>query len=146
MVAVGLVALATGVRRAAVRATAVAVPVLVEPDLVSAPGLALSVLTTANLLRLAPGAAGGAVATGARSARRRTAVPAAAQVACRPVVVAVSAERGLLSVPANLLAVPAVAPATVLAVAAALVPLLAPVPLRRRRRSSGWAVRRRPGS
>jgi competence protein ComEC len=52
------------------------------------------------------------------------AVPAAAQVACGPVVVAISAELGLLSVPANLLAVPAVAPATLAGVGAAL---LAPV-------------------
>ena len=52
------------------------------------------------------------------------AVPAAAQLACGPVVVAISGSVGLLSVPANLLAVPAVAPATVLGVVAAL---LAPI-------------------
>lgn len=55
------------------------------------------------------------------------AVLAAAQVACGPVVVAISAQLGLLSVPANLpavTAVTAVAPATVTGVLAAL---LAPV-------------------
>ena len=52
------------------------------------------------------------------------AIPAAAQVACGPVVVALSSELGLLAIPANLLAVPAVAPATVTGVLAAL---LAPV-------------------
>ena len=123
---VGLAALSTGNRRAAVPAlaTAVVVLVLVDPDLAAAPGFALSVLATAGLLVLAPGW---------REALSRRlpgwladalAVPAAAQVACGPVVVAISAELGLLSVPANLLAVPAVAPATVLGVGAAL---LAPV-------------------
>ena len=123
---VGLAALSTGNRRAAVPAlaTAVVVLVLVDPDLAAAPGFALSVLATAGLLVLAPGW---------REALSRRlpgwladalAVLAAAQVACGPVVVAISAELGLLSVPANLLAVPAVAPATVLGVLAAL---LAPV-------------------
>ena len=49
------------------------------------------------------------------------AVPAAAQVATGPVVVALSSSVALLSVPANLLAVPAVAPATVAGVLAARV-------------------------
>ena len=123
---VGLVALATGSRRAAMPAlsTAVLVLVLVDPDLAATPGFALSVLATAGLLVLAP-------SWRARLATRMPgwladalAVPAAAQVACGPVVVAISAELGLLSVPANLLAVPAVAPATVTGVLAAL---LAPV-------------------
>ena len=123
---VGLTALSTGNRRSALPAlsTAVLVLVLVDPDLAATPGFALSVLATAGLLVLAPG--------WRQALSRRVpgwladalAVPAAAQVACGPVVVAISAELGLLSVPANLLAVPAVAPATVLGVAAAL---LAPV-------------------
>ncbi len=54
------------------------------------------------------------------------AVPAAAQVACGPVVVAISGQLGLLWVPANLLAVIAVAPATITGVLAAV---LAPVSL-----------------
>lgn len=123
---VGLVALSTGSRRAAMPAlsTAVLVLVLVDPDLAATPGFALSVLATAGLLVLAP-------PWRERLARRlpgwladALAVPAAAQVACGPVVVALSAQLGLLSVPANLLAVPAVAPATVTGVLAAL---LAPV-------------------
>jgi competence protein ComEC len=123
---VGLAALSTGNRKAALPALAAAVLVLVlvDPDLAAAPGFALSVLATAGLLLLAP--------RWRQVLARRLpgwladalAVPAAAQVACGPVVVALSAELGLLSVPANLLAVPAVAPATVLGVAAAL---LAPV-------------------
>ena len=125
---VGLVALSSGNRKAAMPALAAAVVVLVlwDPDLAAAPGFALSVLATAGLLVLAPG-------WRAAMARRlpgwladALAVPAAAQVACGPVVVAISASLGLLSVPANLLAVPAVAPATVIGVAAAL---LAPLSL-----------------
>ena len=123
---VGLAALSTGNRRAALPALAAAVLVLVlaDPDLAAAPGFALSVLATAGLLVLAPG--------WRQALSRRLpgwladalAVPAAAQVACGPVVVAISASVGLLAVPANLLAVPAVAPATVTGVLAAL---LAPV-------------------
>jgi competence protein ComEC len=123
---VGLLALSTGTRKAAMPALAAAVLllVLVDPDLAAAPGFALSVLATAGLLVLAP-------AWRESWARRlpawladALAVPAAAQVACGPVVVAISAQLGLLSVPANLLAVPAVAPATIAGVVAAL---LAPV-------------------
>jgi len=126
MGAVGLAALASGTRKAAMPAlaTAVLALVLADPDLAAAPGFALSVLATAGLLVLAP--------TWQRQLSRRMpgwlaaalAVPAAAQVACGPVVVAISAQLGLLSVPANLLAVPAVAPATLAGVGAAL---LAPV-------------------
>ena len=120
---VGLIALSTGSRRAAMPAlsTAVLVLVLLDPDLAATPGFALSVLATGGLLVLAP-------PWRERLARRMPswladalAVPAAAQVACGPVVVAISAQLGLLSVPANLLAVPAVAPATVIGVLAALV-------------------------
>lgn len=123
---VGLLALSSGNRRAAMPALAAAVLVLVlvDPDLAAAPGFALSVLATGGLLVLAPG--------WRQALSRRMpgwladalAVPAAAQVACGPVVVALSSSLGLLSVPANLLAVPAVAPATVAGVLAAL---LAPV-------------------
>jgi competence protein ComEC len=127
---VGLVALASGSRRAALPALSAAVLVLVlaDPDLAAAPGFALSVLATGGLLVLAspwrawlsrrmPGWLADALA-----------VPAAAQVACGPVVVAISASVGLLAVPANLLAVPAVAPATVIGVLAALLaPLWLPL-------------------
>jgi competence protein ComEC len=125
---VGLVALSSGTRKAAMPAlaTAVLVLVLADPDLAATPGFTLSVLATAGLLVLAP--------TWQRQLSRwmpgwlaaGVAVPAAAQVACGPVVVAISAQLGLLSVPANLLAVPAVAPATLAGVGAAL---LAPVSL-----------------
>ena len=128
MGAVGLVALSSGNRKAALPALAAAVIVLVlwDPDLAASPGFALSVLATAGLLVLAPGWRDALARRVPGWLADALAVPAAAQVACGPVVVAISSSLGLLSVPANLLAVPAVAPATVTGVAAAL---LAPVSL-----------------
>ena len=123
---IGLLALVSGTRRSAMPALAAAVLVLVlvSPRLAAAPGFALSVLATAGLLVLAP--------PWREALRRRlpgwladaVAVPAAAQAMCGPIVVAISAQLGLLAVPANLLAIPAVAPATIAGVGAAL---LAPV-------------------
>ncbi|MFJ6199685.1 ComEC/Rec2 family competence protein [Micromonospora sp. NPDC092111] len=124
MGAIGLAALAVGRPRAALPAlaAAVAVLVLVDPELAGDAGFALSVLATAGLLLLAPGW---------RDALRRRgvpvglaealAVPAAAQLACGPVVAGISGTVSLVAVPANLLVVPAIAPATVLGVAAAVV-------------------------
>ncbi|MGC9670508.1 ComEC/Rec2 family competence protein [Planosporangium sp. 12N6] len=121
--ALALLALASGRPRSAVPglAAVVIVLVLVDPQLAGEPGFALSVLATAGLLLLAPGW---------RDALRRqrvpaglaeaVAVPASAQLACAPVIAALSGGVGLAAVPANLLAVPAVPPATVLGVAAAL--------------------------
>jgi competence protein ComEC len=119
-----LVALASGRPRAAVPALGAAVTVLlvVDPELAVDAGFALSVLATAGLLVLAP-----RFVAGLRAHRvpggiaEALAVSAAAQVACAPVIAAISATVSLSAVPANLLAVPAVAPATVLGVAAAVV-------------------------
>ena len=127
---VGLLALATGSRKQALPALSAAVLVLIllAPELAAQPGFALSTLATAGLLLVAP-------TWRARLARHvpgwladAVAVPAAAQLACGPVVVAISGQVGLLAVPANLLAVPAVAPATLLGVIAALAaPVAMPV-------------------
>ena len=124
MGAIGLVALAAGRPRAALPALggAVLVLVLVDPELARSPGFALSVWPPPGLLLIAPRW---------RDALRRRgvppglaealAVPAAAQVACAPVVAGMSGTVSLSAVPANLLAVPAIAPATVLGVLAAVV-------------------------
>ncbi|MFI7427573.1 ComEC/Rec2 family competence protein [Micromonospora sp. NPDC049836] len=124
MGAIGLAALAAGRPRAALPALAAAVTVLllVDPDLAGDPGFTLSVCATGGLLLFAPGW---------RDALRRRgvppgvaealAVPAAAQLACGPVIAGLSGTVSLVAVPANLLAVPAVAPATVLGVLAAVV-------------------------
>ncbi|SBT49665.1 ComEC/Rec2 family competence protein [Micromonospora narathiwatensis] len=123
MGAIGLAALAAGRPRAALPALAAAVTVLVlvDPDLAGDPGFTLSVCATAGLLLFAPGW---------RDALRRRgvppglaealAVPAAAQLACGPVIAGLSGTVSLVAVPANLLVAPAVAPATVLGVIAAV--------------------------
>ncbi|GIH19979.1 ComEC/Rec2 family competence protein [Rugosimonospora africana] len=120
----GLLALVSGRPRAAVPGLAATVMVLVvaSPALAADPGFALSVFATGGLLLLAPRW---------RDALRRhrvpaglaeaLAIPAAAEVACAPVIAAISGTVSLVAVPANLLAEPAVAPATVLGVVAASV-------------------------
>lgn len=121
---VGLVALASGRRRGGVAALAAAVLglLLIDPWLARSYGFALSVLATAGLLVLAPGWAD------ALHARRvplllahALAVPAAAHVACAPVVAMLSGQVSLVAVLANLLVAPAIAPATVVGVLATLV-------------------------
>ena len=128
MAMVAVLALLTGRPRSVVPALAGAVIalLLVNPDLAVDLGFALSVLATAGLVFLAPG-------WRRRLARRlpgpladAVAVAAAAQVACLPLLAGAFGSVGLMAVPANLLAVPAVAPATLLGV---LVTVLAQVSL-----------------
>jgi competence protein ComEC len=118
-----LVALASGRPRSAVPGLAaiVVLLIIVDPELAGAAGFALSVLATAGLLLVAPGWRDALrqhrVPAGLAEA---IAVPAAAQLTCAPVIAGISGTVGLVAVPANLLAVPVVAPATVLGVGAAL--------------------------
>ncbi|WP_236049181.1 ComEC/Rec2 family competence protein [Paractinoplanes ovalisporus] len=124
MGAIGLIGLASGRRRVALPALAagVAVLVLVDPELASDIGFALSVLATSGLLLLAPVWRDGLRARGwPPGAAEALAVPAAAQVACGPVVAGLSGTISIVAIPANLLAVPAIAPATLLGVTAAVI-------------------------
>jgi competence protein ComEC len=120
---VALLALVFGRRRSAVPALCAAILVLLltDPALGTDPGFALSVLATGALVLLAP--------DWAEALRRRgvppgiaeaLAVPAAAHVITAPVVVGLSGQVSLVAVVTNLLAAPAVAPATVLGVLAAV--------------------------
>jgi competence protein ComEC len=87
---------------------------LLDPALASAAGFGLSVLATAGILMLAPGwrdALGRWLPLWLAEA---VAVPAAAQLACTPLVAAIAGQVSLVAVAANLLAAPAVGPATVL--------------------------------
>ena len=141
---IGLVALATGRRRRSLAALGAAVVLLLlaDPWLARSYGFALSVLATTGLVLLAPG---WALAWRARGVPRpfaeALAVALAAQLLCAPVVVLLSGQVSLVAVPANLLAAPAVAPATLLGVltvvvapvsgpAAALLARLAELPVR----------------
>jgi competence protein ComEC len=85
-------------------------------------GFALSVLATAGLVLLAPRWADRLAARGVpRGLAEALAVPAAAHLVTAPVVAGMAGQVSLVSVVANLLAAPVVAPATVLGVLAALV-------------------------
>ncbi|MBO3738264.1 ComEC/Rec2 family competence protein [Actinoplanes flavus] len=123
MGAIGLLGLAGGRPRAAVPALAAGAAALLiaDPELAADPGFALSVLATAGLLLLAPVWRDGLRRAGCPAGvAEALAVPAAAQVACGPVVAAISGTVSLISVPANLVVVPAIAPATLLGVSAAV--------------------------
>ncbi len=123
MGAVTLLALVLGRRRSALPALSAAIIglLLAEPELGGDAGFALSVLATGGLVLIAPG--------WAEALRRRRvpagiaealAVPAAAYVVTAPVIAGLSGRLSLVAVVANLLAAPAVAPATVLGGLAAL--------------------------
>jgi competence protein ComEC len=124
MGAVGLLALAIGRERAALPAlgTAVVVLVLWDPAMSISFGFALSVLATAGLVLLAPRWADRLAARGVPCGLAEAlAVPAAAHLVTAPVVAGMAGQVSLVSIVANLLAAPVVAPATVLGVLAALV-------------------------
>ena len=106
-------------------AAAVLLLVLVDPFLARAPGFALSVLATLAIVTLAPAWTARLSRHLPRPVAAALAVPAAAQLACTPVVVAVFGQLTPLAVPANLLAAPAVAPATIAGVAAAVTAVVA---------------------
>lgn len=143
---IGALALGTGRARdgVAALATTVLLLMLFEPSLARSYGFALSVSATAGILVLAPRwrdrlAARLPPRTPAWVAEA-VAVPAAAQAAVTPVLVLISGRIETVAVPANLIAGPAVAPATVFGFVTALV---APVNLEVARwiaRPAGLAV------
>lgn len=129
MGAVMLLALVLGRRRSVVPAlcTAVLVLLLVDPALGGDPGFTLSVLATGALVLLAPGWAAALRRHGVPPGiAEALAVPAAAHVFTAPVVAGLSGQVSLVAVLTNLLATPAVAPATVLGVLAAVLGALHP--------------------
>jgi competence protein ComEC len=123
MAAIALSALASGRQRSALPVLAASVIGLLlwKPMLASDVGFLLSVAATAALFLIAPGWA-------AALRRRRVpagiaeaiAVAAAAHLVTAPIIVGISGTISLVAVPANLLAEPVVAAATVLGVLAAL--------------------------
>ncbi len=129
MGSVALLALVLGRRRSAVPALCAAVLVLlvVDPALAADPGFALSVLATGALVLLAPGWAEALRRHGVPPGiAEALAVPAAAHVVTAPVVAGLSGQVSLVAILTNLLAAPAVAPATVLGVLAAIVAAVHP--------------------
>ncbi len=126
MGAVGLMAMGSNGREQGSRALGVAVVLLllVDPGLATTAGFALSVLATAGILFLAPGWRDAMARWLPGWLAAAVAVPAAAQLAVTPVVAALSGQVSLVAVLANLLAAPAIGPATVLGLAGGLVGLL----------------------
>ncbi|OIV35397.1 hypothetical protein BIV57_21810, partial [Mangrovactinospora gilvigrisea] len=142
--ALALLALATGRRRAgpALLCGATLLLLLFAPRLAVSFGFLLSVLATAALLTVGPRWA---------EALRRRRVPAplaealaaagAAQAATMPVIAMLAAQVSLVAVPCNLLAEPAVAPATVLGFAALAAAPLSPAGASGLAWLAGWPTR-----
>ncbi|GAA5148685.1 ComEC/Rec2 family competence protein [Nocardioides marinquilinus] len=139
---VGLLALGSNGRQRALRGLGVAVVavLLVQPGLAASAGFALSVLATAGIVVLAPGWRDRLARWLPRWLAEAIAVPAAAQLACTPVVAALSGQVSLVAVLANLLVAPVVGPATVLGLAGGLLALVADAPGRVLGTGAGWCV------
>ncbi|RJQ80525.1 DNA internalization-related competence protein ComEC/Rec2 [Pseudonocardiaceae bacterium YIM PH 21723] len=136
MGAIALLALGLGRPGNAVSALCAGVIALLwyDPALAISPGFTLSVLATAGLVLFAGPVRSALVAR--RVPRALAEAISVAGVAClttAPMIVALSGQLNLLSVPANLLAAPAVAPATVLGLMAVLLHPIHPV-------LAGWCV------
>ena len=113
---VALVGLGRGGWHRGVRGLGVAVVglLLLDPGLGRTAGFALSVLATAGILLVAPAWRDALARWLPRWLAEAVAVPAAAQLACTPLVAAISGQVSLVAVAANLLVAPVVGPATVL--------------------------------
>lgn len=126
----GIVLLGMGLGRriSPLRALSVAVLVLVciDPFLARTVGFVLSVCATAAILVVAPRWTDQLTRHLPRPIAIAIAVPAAAQLACTPVLVLAFGQLTPYAVPANLLAAPAVVPATVLGVVCALAAMVWP--------------------
>ncbi len=139
---VGLFALGTDGRRRGLRALGVAVTVLllVSPSLAVSAGFALSVLATGGIVLLAPPVHAALARWLPAPVAGAIAVPFAAQLACTPVIAALSGEVSLVAVLANLAVAPVVGPATVLGLAGGLVGLVWEPLGRAVGTAAGWCV------
>lgn len=123
MGAVGLLALALGRRRSVLPALAAAVCVLVvyDPAMAVNFGFALSVLATAGLVLLAPRWVEAMTRRGVPPGLAEgLAIPLAAFLVTAPVIAGMAGRISVVSIAANVLAAPVVAPATVLGVVTAV--------------------------
>jgi competence protein ComEC len=123
---VALVGMGSNGREKGVRALGVAVLLLLllDPWMSLSIGFVLSALATAGILFLAPPWRDALMTWMPRWLAEATAVPLAAQLACTPVVAAISDQVSLVAVVANMVVAPAVGPATVLGLAGGLLVLL----------------------
>lgn len=109
-------------------AAGVVVLLLVDPWLARSFGFVLSVAATAAIVLLAPALVARCPPTVPRPAATVLAVPVAAQLACAPVLVLLDPVITTYAVPANVLAAPALLPATLLGLLATVLAPLAPGP------------------
>ncbi len=139
---VALIGLGSNGKDRGTRALSVATVVLllVDPGLASSVGFALSVLATAGILLLAPGWRDALGRWLPRWLAEAIAVPAAAQLMCTPLIAAISGQVSLVAVAANLLAAPAVGPATVLGLVGGALTLVWAAPGRLVATVAGWFV------
>jgi competence protein ComEC len=139
---VALLGLGVDGRRRGPRALGVAVLglLLLDPSLAVSVGFALSALATAGILLLAPGLRDALAGWLPRWLAEAVAVPLAAQLACTPIVAAISGQVSLVAVGANLAAAPAVGPATVLGLAGGLLGLVWESGARLPGTLAGWCV------
>ncbi|MGC4112335.1 MAG: ComEC/Rec2 family competence protein [Nocardioides sp.] len=139
---VALVGMAEGGADRGTRALGVALValLLLDPALATSVGFALSVLATAGILLLAPSWRSAMGRWMPRWLAEAVAVPAAAQLACTPLVAAISGQVSLVAVVANLAAAPVVGPATVLGLAGGLTTLVWPAGGRVLGWAAGWCV------
>jgi competence protein ComEC len=142
MGAVALVGLGRGGWHRGVRGLGAAVVglLLVEPGLASTAGFALSVLATAGILLVAPSWRDALARWLPRWLAEAVAVPAAAQLACTPLVAAISGQVSLVAVAANLLVAPVVGPATVLGLLGGVAGLVSDLVGRLAGTLAGWCV------
>ncbi|MFW6775495.1 ComEC/Rec2 family competence protein [Nocardioides sp. CPCC 205120] len=119
---------------------AVVALLLVQPWLALTAGFALSVLATAGILLLAPAWRDALATWLPRWVAEAVAVPAAAQLACTPLVAGISGEVSLVAVLANVLVAPVVGPATVLGLTGGLVGLVVPPLARVPGTVAAWCV------
>jgi competence protein ComEC len=142
MGAVALFGMGVNGRDRGFRALGVAVVVLLlaDPGLATSAGFALSVLATTGILVLAPGWRDDLARWLPRWLAEAVAVPAAAQLACTPLVAAISGQVSLVAVAANLVVAPVVGPATVLGLTGGLLGLLWDPAGRIAGAAAGWCV------
>jgi competence protein ComEC len=100
---------------------AIAAVVMADPWQSRDPGFALSVLATAGLLIAAPRLIEKFSLVMPKPLATVIATPLAATLFCAPVIVAISGQLSLMSIVANVLAAPAVAPLTIVGFVAALI-------------------------
>ncbi|WP_245565454.1 ComEC/Rec2 family competence protein [Nocardioides insulae] len=139
---VGLIAMGSNGAQRALRALGLSVLglLLVDPWLAVSAGFALSVLATAGILVFGPPWRDALARWLPRWCAEAIAVPAAAQLACLPVIAAISGQVSMVAVVANLLVQTVVGPATVLGLLGGLVALVWLGAAQRIGTFAGWCV------